>query len=65
MQSDIEYDLQLTTDIYVVNRDTSMWEVPRITVDAGWTGEELLQNIENTAIKTFYQKSVLFLHRID
>ncbi len=56
MQSDIEYDLQLTTDIYVVNRDTSMWEVPRITVDAGWTGEELLQNIENTAIKTFYQK---------
>lgn len=56
MRSDMEYDLQLTTDIYVVNRNTSMLEVPRITVDSGWTGEELLQKIEQAAIKTFYQK---------
>ncbi len=47
------YDLQLTTNSDVVNRNTSVLEVPRITVNSGWTGEQLLQKIEQTAQKTF------------
>ena len=49
------YDLQLTTNSGVVNRNTSVLEVPRITVNSGWTGEQLLQKIEQTAQKTFQQ----------
>ena len=49
------YDLQLTTNSDVVNRNTSVLEVPRITVNSGWTGEQLLQKIEQTAQKTFQQ----------
>ena len=49
------YDLQLTTNSGVVNRNTSVLEVPRITVNSGWTGEQLLQKIEQTAQKTFLQ----------
>lgn len=49
------YDLQLTTNSGVINRNTSVLEIPRITVNSGWTGEQLLQKIEQTAEKTFQQ----------
>lgn len=49
----MNYDLQLTTNSGVVNRNTSMLEIPRITVNSGWSGEQLLQKIEQTAEKTF------------
>lgn len=50
------YDLQLTTNSGVVNRDTSILEIPRITVNSGWSGEQLLQKIEQTAQKTFQKE---------
>ena len=56
MRSYMGYDLQLTTNSGVVNRDTSILEIPRITVNSGWSGEELLQKIEQTAQKTFQKK---------
>ena len=53
MQAEKGYQLQLTTNIAVVNGKTSLCEIPRITVDSGWTGQKLLQKIEYTAKKTF------------
>ena len=37
-----------------------MLEIPRITVDSGYTGEQLLQLIEQTAVTTFQKKSLFF-----
>ncbi len=56
MRAYLGYDLQLTTNSGVVNRDTSILEIPRITVNSGWTGEQLLEKIEQTALKTFSQQ---------
>ena len=53
MRSMLGYDLQLTTNSGVVNRNTSILEIPRITVNSGWTGQQLLEKIEQTAKKTF------------
>lgn len=66
MQADKDYQLQLTTNLAVVNGKTSLCEIPRITVDSGWTGEKLLQQIEYTAKKTFQNSFVkLFVaHRL-
>ncbi len=55
IQHDLGYNLQLTTNFDVVNRNTDMLQIPRITVNSGWTGEQLLQKIEQTAQKTFQQ----------
>ncbi len=52
MRAYMGYDLQLTTNSGVVNRDTSILEIPRITVNSG-TGTELIKNIHLTAEKTF------------
>ena len=60
IQRDIGYDLQITTNFDVVDRNTSMLEIPRITVDSGYTGEQLLQLIEQTAVTTFQKKSLFF-----
>jgi peptidoglycan/xylan/chitin deacetylase (PgdA/CDA1 family) len=48
------YDLQLTTNFGVVNRNTSVSEIPRVTVDSGLTGEQVLQKITAAAQRTFY-----------
>lgn len=56
MRAYMGYDLQLTTNSGVVNRHTSILEIPRITVNSGWSGEELLQKIEQTAEKTFQKE---------
>ena len=56
MRTYMGYDLQLTTNSGVVNRDTSILEIPRITVNSGWSGEQLLQKIEQTAQKTFQKE---------
>ncbi len=60
MQTEMQYDLQITTNIAVVNGNTSLLEIPRITVDSGWTGEKLLQMIEYRAQQTFQQKNFFF-----
>lgn len=57
MKSDMEYDLQVTTNTDVVNKSTSLLEIPRITVDSGYTGEQLLQLIDKTAKNTFQKKN--------
>ena len=56
MRAYMGYDLQLTTNSGVVNRNTSILEIPRITVNSGWSGEQLLQKIEQTAQKTFQKE---------
>lgn len=53
IQHDLGYNLQLTTKFDVVNRNTNMLEIPRITVDSGYTGEQLLQLINQAAKHTF------------
>ncbi len=53
MRSMLGFDLQMTTNSGVVNRNTSILEIPRITVNSGWSGEQLLEKIEQAAQKTF------------
>ena len=48
------YDLQLTTNYGVVTRNTSVNEIPRVTVNSGLTGEQVLQKITAAAERTFY-----------
>ena len=47
------YDLQLTTDYGVVSQNTSINKIPRITVDSGMTGSEVLERIHGAAANTF------------
>ncbi len=48
------FDLQLTTNFGVVNRYTNVNEIPRITVNSGMTGEQVLQKIKAGTQRTFY-----------
>ncbi len=52
MRAYMGFDLQLTTNSDVVNRNTSILEIPRITVNSG-TGKDLISKIHLTAEKTF------------
>lgn len=60
IQHDLGYNLQITTNFDVVNRNTDMLQIPRITVDSGCTGEQLLQLIEQAAQHTFQKRKKSF-----
>lgn len=51
------YDLQLTTNFGVVNKNTPVNQIPRITVDSGLTGAQVLEKINAAAQRTFYPSS--------
>lgn len=50
------YDIQLTTDFGVVTKDTSINKIPRITVDSGMSGEDVIEKIEAAAKRTFVKE---------
>ena len=60
IQHDLGYNLQLTTNFDVVNRNIDMLQIPRITVDSGCTGEQLLQLIQQAAKHTFQKRKKSF-----
>lgn len=47
------YDLQLMTGFGVVTKNTSINEIPRITVNSGENGQELLKKVKAAAQRTF------------
>lgn len=48
------FDLQLTINFGVVNRNTRINEIPRITINSGMSGKQVLQKIEAGTQRTFY-----------
>lgn len=51
------YDMQVTTDFGVVNKNTSINQIPRITVNSGLTGSQVLEKATAAAQRTFYPLS--------
>lgn len=49
---ELGYDLQLTTAFGVVTKNTMINEIPRVTVNSGLSGEDLLQKIRAAAQRT-------------
>ena len=47
------YDLQITTDYGVVNSESSINKVPRITISSGMSGEDVIKLIEKAAQRSF------------
>ncbi len=47
------YDLQITTDYGVVNSESSINKVPRITISSGMSGEDVIALIEKAAQRSF------------
>ncbi|KXL52526.1 poly-beta-1,6-N-acetyl-D-glucosamine N-deacetylase precursor [Anaerotignum neopropionicum] len=50
------FDLLFTVEQEVITRETSPYEIPRINVESGWNGQDLVQNIERVARKSFLSK---------
>lgn len=48
------FDLQLSTKFGVVTKNTSINEIPRITVNSGESGQDLIKKIKAAAQRTFY-----------
>lgn len=47
------FDLLFTTEQRVITKGTSPYEIPRINVESGWSGQDLLENVELVARKSF------------
>ncbi len=47
------FDLLFTTEQRVITKGTSPYEIPRINVESGWSGQDLLKKIELVARKSF------------
>ncbi|WP_352400657.1 polysaccharide deacetylase family protein [Anaerotignum sp.] len=50
------FDLLFTVESGVITKQTSPFEIPRINVESGWDGQDLLENIERVARKSFVPK---------
>ncbi|WMI81710.1 polysaccharide deacetylase family protein [Anaerotignum sp. MB30-C6] len=53
---DMGFDLLFTVDHGVITRQTSPYEIPRVNVESGWCGQDLVENIERAARKSFVRK---------
>lgn len=50
------FDLLFTVKYGVITKQTSSYEIPRINVESGWSGQELLEHIEAAARRSFMSK---------
>lgn len=50
------FDLLFTVEHGVITKQTSPYEIPRINVESGWDGRDLVESIERAARKSFVPK---------